>query len=179
MRLIRSILMILPLLAAAAACEAQDTPGFIRRREDVWGVESEDDAMNSAIARARATLPVFNGYLSRAAGGEVQAILKAEFRQGDQVEHMWVSDVTFDGRAYHGILINRPMDLTNVGQGDAVTIRPKHVSDWLVVEDGVGLGNFTTLEFRRRMSPTERAEFDRSRHYRIIADSAIIALPRP
>jgi uncharacterized protein YegJ (DUF2314 family) len=158
--------------------EAQGTPGFIRQRDDVWGVRSEDEAMNAAIARARATLPVFNGYLSRAAGGEVEAIIKAEFHQGDVVEHMWVTDVTFDGRAYHGRLINRPMELTNVRQGDAVTIHPGHVSDWVVVEDGVGLGNFTTLEFRRRMKPAERAEFDRSRHYRIIADSALLALPR-
>lgn len=178
MRLIRSIPLILPLVFAAAASEAQGTPGIIRQRDDVWGVASEDRAMNAAIARARATLPVFNGYLSRAAGGEVEAIIKAEFHQGERVEHMWVSDVTFDGRVYHGRLINRPMDLTNVREGDAVTIRPKHVSDWLVVEDGVGLGNFTMLEFRRRMTPGERAEFDRSRHYRIIADSAIIALPR-
>jgi hypothetical protein len=42
----------------------------------------------------------------------------------------------------------------------------------------VGLGNFTTLELRRRMSPGERAGFDRTRHYRILADSALLALPQ-
>lgn len=178
MRLLPSIPVILSLLLASAAAKAQDTPGLVRPRDDIIGVRAEDDAMNAAMARARATLPVFNGYLSRTAGGGAQAIIKAGFRQGDVEEHMWVSHVTFDGDVYRGRLINRPMDLTNVRQGDAVTIRPKDVSDWLVVDDGVGLGNFTTLELRRRMSPAERADFDRSRHYRILADTALVALPR-
>jgi uncharacterized protein YegJ (DUF2314 family) len=177
MRLFRTLSLLLPLLSAPV-CQAQDAKGTVRPREDIIGVQAEDAAMNLAIERARATLPIFDRYLSRAAGGEVQAILKARFQQGDVVEHMWVSDVTFTGGVYRGSLINRPRELTNVAQGDAVDIMPRHVSDWLVVEEGVGLGNFTMLELRRRMAPAERTAFDRSRHYRIMSDTAITALPQ-
>lgn len=178
MRPTQPVLAVFLLLLAAPACRAQNAESVVLTREGTIDVKAEDAAMNRAMARARATLPIFNSYLPGAAGGRVQAVLKAQFQQGDVIEHMWVSDVTFTGGVYRGRLINRPRELTNVAQGNAVNVSPKHVSDWLVVEEGVGLGNFTMLELRRRMTPADRAEFDGSRHYRIIADTALIALPR-
>jgi uncharacterized protein YegJ (DUF2314 family) len=179
MRPIRFVLMLLPLLLASTVCAAQDPPRISRERDDVYNVPSEDAAMEAAIARARATLPVFHQYLDQAANGDVEVKLKAEFRQGDEVEHMWIADVSWDGRVYRGTLQSRPLGLTNVRQGDEVTIRPERVSDWLaVVEDDVMLGNFTTMELRRRMTPKQRAQLDRGMGYRILADSAIIAVPR-
>lgn len=172
----RWIWMLLPLLLPAAVCEAQDAP--VRQRRDVYGVPSGEAAMDSAMDRARATLPVFHGWLERAGDGRVEAKIKARFRQGDEVEHMWVAEVTFDGRVYRGRLESRPLGLTNVRPGDRVTITPERVSDWMVVVDGVMLGNFTTLELRSRMSAPERARLDRMMGYRILADTAIIALPR-
>ncbi len=179
MRRIHFLLVIAAVLLVGAPCHAQQISGTVHRGNQVYGVRDADAALNAAMDQARATLPVFNGYLARTAEGDVEAMIKAGFRQGDRTEHMWVSDVTFDGRVYRGRLVNRPMDLTNVRQDEAVAVVPEHVSDWMVVLDGVGLGNFTTLEFRRRMSPAERSRFDRSRHYRILADTALLALPQP
>jgi uncharacterized protein YegJ (DUF2314 family) len=72
-----------------------------------------------------------------------------------------------------------PLELTNVRPGQAVTIRPERVSDWMVVERGdVMLGNFTTMELRGRMTPKQRAQLDRQMGYRILADSALLTLPR-
>lgn len=175
MRLLRLSLVLL--LLAAPALRAQDSPPD-QLREDVWGVSSGDPGMDAAIARARETLPVFHGYMPRARAGEVQLKLKARFTQGIQVEHMWISGVTWDGRVYRGRLESRPLELTNVRLGDAVTIRPGQVSDWMVVERGdVMLGNFTTMYLRARMKPPRREQLDRQMGYRILADTAIVALP--
>lgn len=179
MRLTPSAWMLLPLLLLPALGAAQDAPRPTQARGDVYDVPQDDAAMASAIARARQTLPVFHRYLEQAADGEADAKLKAEFEQDGVVEHMWIGDVSFDGRVYRGILESRPMDLTHVEQGDPVVIAPEHVTDWMVlVEDDVMLGNFTTMELRRRMSPKERAQLDRAMGFRILADSAIIAVPR-
>jgi uncharacterized protein YegJ (DUF2314 family) len=179
MRLIRLAWM-LPLLLAPVLGAAQDAPRPTRERDNVYSVPEEDDGMGAAIARARATLPVFHRYLEQVGQGQVHEVkLKAEFHQGDDVEHMWIADVTFDGRVYRGVLESRPLDLTNVRQGAAVTIPPERVSDWVaIVGDGVMLGNFTTMEIRRRMTSRERARLDEMMGYRILADSAIVAVPR-
>lgn len=175
----RSMGMLLPLLLASAVCAAQDAP--VRHRRDVYGVPADEAAMDSAIARARATLPVFHGWLDRAARGEgeLEVKIKARFAQGGAVEHMWVSGVTFDGRVYRGRLESRPLGLSNVRAGDAVTVTPERVSDWMVLVDNVMLGNFTTLELRRRMTARERERLDRMMGYEILADTAITEVPRP
>lgn len=176
MRLLR--FAFIPLLLAAPALQAQEPP-VPSPRENVWSVSSADPGMDAAIARARETLPIFHGYMPRAQAGEVQLKLKARFAQGDDVEHMWITGVTWDGRVYQGVLESQPLGLTNVRAGQAVTIRPERVSDWMVVERGdVMLGNFTTMELRGRMQPKQRAQLDRQMGYRILADSALITLPR-
>ena len=46
--------------------------------------------------------------------------------------------------------------------GDAVTIEPEEISDWMVVRDGVLYGGFTVIVVRRLRSEEERREFDAS-----------------
>lgn len=177
MRFIRPVLVLLPLLLAAGTARAQEPVKQLR--SDVYGI-THDDEMEAAMERARETLPTFRGYLPRAMNGEVMANLKARFEQDGEVEHMWITDVTYKGGEYHGTLASTPVGLTNVSYGDPVTVGPDEVSDWIVVaEDNVMLGGFTLFVMRRMMDPKQRAEFDRGLDYRIPADSAIIAPPRP
>jgi uncharacterized protein YegJ (DUF2314 family) len=152
---------------------------MVRQRDDVYDLRASDLAMNAAIDRARATLPFFNRYVARAAKDGLDPRLKAEFRHDDGAEHMWVGDLTFDGRVYRGTLRNRPLHLTNVREGDRVTITLERVSDWSVVVEGTPLGNFTTLVIRGRLTPEERAEYDQVTGLRFVSDTALVAPPRP
>jgi uncharacterized protein YegJ (DUF2314 family) len=171
-------LLLLPLLLAALPCAAQTPLRLNEGRDNVADVASDDAHMDAAMGRARATLPVFHGYLQRAGEKGIEVKLKVEFEQGEVVEHMWLRDVTFDGRVYRGVLESTPMELTNVAPGDAVTARPERVTDWMVAVDDVMLGNFTTMEIRRRLSAKERTRMDRMMGYRILADTAITAVPQ-
>lgn len=106
-------------------------------------------------------------------------MLRARFSKGGEIEQMWISDVTWNGRVYRGVLNSQPTELTNVRQGQSVTILPEQVTDWMIVErGGVMLGNFTTMEIRSRLPPGERARMDRGMGLRILADTALITLPR-
>lgn len=174
MRLIRLTLVLLPLLLPPALCRAQDPPTQIR--SDVHGVR-HDEAMEAAIARARETLPTFHTYLRRAADDEVFAQLKARFELGDEVEHMWVSDVSFKGGVYHGRLASTPLAETDLEPGDAVTIRPEEVTDWMVLVGDLMLGGFTVIEIRRRMEPEQREAFDKRMDYQV-PDEAVLEPPR-
>lgn len=173
MRSIRSVLLILPLLLAAPVCHAQVQAD--ERRSDVYQVEN-DPAMDAAVMRARETLPTFREYLARAAAGEVNALLKARFEFGDEIEHMWISDVSFKGGVYHGRLASTPIAQTDLAPGDAVEIRPDEVTDWMVFVDEVVLGGFTVIELRSRMDPEQRKEFDAGMDYRV-PNEAILAPP--
>lgn len=171
----------LPALLAAVPSRAQETLRRTREGQaDVLGVDGDDARMNAAMQRARATLPAFNAYLPRAARGEVSASLKAVFREGDEVEHMWITDVTLRDGRYHGTLNNRPMGVRNVAEGDPVTVSPDEVSDWMVVgSDGLMRGGFTVLELLGRMKPKERTRFEAGMDYRVPPDTAIWNAPNP
>jgi uncharacterized protein YegJ (DUF2314 family) len=174
MRFTRCALLLLSLLLAALPARAQERPSQLR--SDIYWVQ-DDAPIDSAAERARETLPVFRRWLPRAAEGEVVAQLKARFEFGDEIEHMWISDVRFKGGAYHGRLASTPMADTDLGPGDAVTIRADEVTDWMVVLDDVVLGAFTVIEIRRRMDPKQRREFDEESGYRI-PDEAVLEPPR-
>jgi uncharacterized protein YegJ (DUF2314 family) len=97
------------------------------------------------------------------------AAFKAPFTDGatrpgsvdaPEVEHMWVSDVDFDGEHVSGVLGNEPNWLTSVKAGDAVRIPVDRISDWMYVMDGVAYGAFTVNLLRSRMDATERREHD-------------------
>jgi uncharacterized protein YegJ (DUF2314 family) len=142
---------------------------------DVINVARNDPAMDTAIAHARASV----GHLVTRIrdSGPVGALVKARFGTGDEVEHMWIDSLSLHGNYFTGRLANEPVSLGNLKIGDSVQVAVDEISDWMLLEDGVLIGGFTILELRRRMSETERAQFDRSLTFRVAADSAITTLP--
>ncbi|GAB5401999.1 MAG: DUF2314 domain-containing protein [Aureliella sp.] len=85
--------------------------------------------------------------------------VRAENPNGLEVEHMWVSDVNFDGSKITGTLLNNPGSLKSLSEGDPVTLAPKQVSDWMYADD-VAYGAFTVQLLRSRMSSAERKQHD-------------------
>ncbi len=79
-----------------------------------------------------------------------------------QVEHMWVSEVDFDGVQIHGSLINSPNWLKSVKEGDSVSFKIKEISDWFCVLGGEAYGAYSVQVIRSRMSETELASYDES-----------------
>ena len=62
--------------------------------------------------------------------------------------------------------------------GDTVSLAPDQVSDWMVGFDDVMLGGYTIQEIRRRLGRDERAVFDTTLLFRVVADTALLELPR-
>jgi uncharacterized protein YegJ (DUF2314 family) len=147
------------------------------KQPDVYNVTGDDEPMNAAISRARATLGTFHKYLQKTGNGNVYAMVKARFTAGARTEHIWVANARWDGTRYHGLLVGEPAYLKRLHHGDPVTIAPDQVSDWMVIVDDVMLGAYTTLEIRRRLSPREREDFDRELGWRVVADTAVLRVP--
>jgi uncharacterized protein YegJ (DUF2314 family) len=160
------------------ACSA-DGAATIRRsgNPDVIGVARDDPAMTLAIAKARATAGRLVAGLRDSARSPVLALVKAPFGVGDDVEHMWINDLSVQGRYVRGVVANEPVGFASPRMGDTVQVALVDISDWMLVQDGVLLGGFTLLELRRRMSDSERTQFDATLPYRMAADTAIVSLP--
>mgnify|MGYP000878497668 CR=1 FL=1 len=92
----------------------------------------------------------------------VKVAFSQQFEDEDEpvVEHMWINEIDFDGDTITGTLINTPNELTNVNNGDAVTIPVSQISDWLIIFDGKPYGGYTMQVMRANMEEEERTEHD-------------------
>lgn len=136
----------------------------------IFYAKGDSPEMIQAFENARNTFKYFCRELSwearRIVPGLDLACVKIAFTQQfpDQdeltVEHMWINDVYFDGEHVSGTLINDPESLTNVQNGDAISVPFEQISDWLLLSMGKTYGGFSIHQLRATMSPEERAAHD-------------------
>lgn len=139
----------------------------------VFMFDNSDPEMQRAYEKARASF----GYFWREVAWERRRIVpaldlacvKAPFSDGDrragdtdapEVEHMWLSEVDFDGRVVSGVLLNAPNWLRTVTQGDPVRVPLGGISDWMYAISGEVFGAYTVNLLRSRMGRRERQEHD-------------------
>jgi uncharacterized protein YegJ (DUF2314 family) len=95
------------------------------------------------------------------------ACVKAPFSDGSgpagsarYAEHMWLSEVDFDGEFVSGVLINAPNRLRSVKKGDRARLPLGEISDWMYAIIGEVFGAYTVNLLRARMGHRERKEHD-------------------
>ena len=139
-------------------------------QKNVFMFDASDPAMTEASKRAQDTFGHFWRELSwefrRIVPGLDLACVKVAFTDGDtqrdgpRHEHMWVSDVLFDGKNICGTLMNSPNWLSNVKEGDSITTTVPELGDWMFAIHGRVYGAFTVNLLRSRMSRAERQSHD-------------------
>jgi uncharacterized protein YegJ (DUF2314 family) len=72
-----------------------------------------------------------------------------------------ISDISFDGTQFEGVLGNEPIYIQKIHLGDHVVIQMKDISDRIIIDDGKLLGGFIIYVLRSKMSESERKKFDR------------------
>jgi hypothetical protein len=78
--------------------------GVLKPDGSLFSSPTSDTTMEDAIAAARASTPSFIARLEAPQPGDCNFGIKFPFRDGEQVEHMWVSDVRRDGGEFVGIV---------------------------------------------------------------------------
>ncbi|HLJ09939.1 MAG TPA: DUF2314 domain-containing protein [Planctomycetaceae bacterium] len=130
--------------------------------DKVTYVANDDARMNAAIDKARASVDAFIVALKSPKPGQSAFSVKMAFTDGGNAEHMWLTDVTFDGTNFIGTLNNDPETVKTVRLGQKFTVAPTQISDWMYVENRKLVGGETLRVLRDTLSPAERAEFDTS-----------------
>jgi uncharacterized protein YegJ (DUF2314 family) len=132
------------------------SPGDLSE-DEVIAVGAEDAAMNAAIEEARATVGEFIEALQAQSPEDMHFAVKAPIEDGDQVEHFWLTDVTYLDGVFTGRIDNTPQWVTNVAEGDLHEIRETDISDWMYFHDGVAVGNRTLVVLFDQMPEEEVA----------------------
>ncbi len=145
--------------------EPQSSPVFM--------FDDSDPEMQRADENARATFRYFWREVAWERRRIVPALglaaVKAPFSDGErgtrakdtpEVEHMWLSEVDFDGQDVSGVLLNAPNWLKTIKEGDAVRVPLGQISDWMYAISGEVFGAYTVNLLRSRMGRRERQEHD-------------------
>jgi len=95
----------------------------------------KDDARFLALKRtAQKYLPQFIDSLQKH-GGDAEGyrfVVKSDFVEGDNHEHMWSEVVGYSNGVFKAIFIDSPFTLKNVKLGDKISIKQTDVEDWAV-----------------------------------------------
>jgi uncharacterized protein YegJ (DUF2314 family) len=135
--------------------------------------DNSDPEMQRAYEQARATFRYFWREIAWERRRIVPALdlacVKAPFCDGEpkartgstpQVEHLWLSDVDFDGELVSGVVVNSPNWLKSVKEGDTARIPLGQISDWMYAISNEVYGAYTVNLLRSRMRERERQEHD-------------------
>jgi len=95
------------------------------------------------------------------------------------VEHMWLSDIDFDGHSVSGVLLNAPNWLKSVKEGDSVRIPFHQIGDWMYTLRGEVYGAYTVNLMRSRMGDKERQQHDNAWGLKFGDPKQIRIVPEP
>ncbi|HEY0635183.1 MAG TPA: DUF2314 domain-containing protein [Gammaproteobacteria bacterium] len=157
-------------LLLAAGCGSQQDSGVVQREGQPDYVRSFDEqAMEKAIHDARSSWQQFSRALMNPSDRMSGFSIKRGFRVGDdpEAEHIWLTDVSFDGSRFTGRINNEPVDTREVKFGDIVEVAPEQLSDWMYIENGVLRGGFTIRVLVKQRTPEEQAQFFERAGFRI------------
>lgn len=119
----------------------------------------DETEMATAIARVRSEVDTFIGALESRNGSDFA--VKVPIAEGDETEHIWLTDVTYRDGVFEGKIGNDPGVVSNVGFGQTIRVRKEEISDWLVMRDGKFHGNYTLRPLLATM-PEDEARYYRS-----------------
>lgn len=117
-------------------------------------VSPGDPEMNAAIARARSEVDDFIKIMQ---GGNRQVSVKVGIEDHGKVEHFWLKDVTYENGIFSGLIDNEPEIVRNTAMGRKVSVKKEEISDWLYIQDGRMMGNYTLRAALKKMPDKEAA----------------------
>jgi uncharacterized protein YegJ (DUF2314 family) len=157
--------LLLVSLVLLAACDSKKSaPEIVHRegRPDYIRLTDKDEEMNKAIQTARDTVRTFIAALNKPGPNQGSFNVKKPFTygNGNDAEHIWLSDASFDGIVFKGRVGNEPVDVKNVKLGQMATVSKSEISDWFYIDNGKLVGGYTIRVLYSRMSPEEKKDFN-------------------
>ena len=115
--------------------------------------------MDQAIEKARRETEHFVRAFT-ADAGESFAV-KVPIVDGEEVEHFWLTGISYAKGQFTGFISNHPGVVTNVSYGEMITVEKADISDWMYMKKGKMYGNYTLRPLIKTL-PKKDADYYRS-----------------
>ena len=123
-------------------------------------VSSDDAAMNTAIAKAKATSGEFiQAFYDQKPGTKDFYVKKPYPTPSGEVEHMWIKVLEENNGVFNGVVANEAEETREVKMDQKVSLNISEISDWKYIDGKKLVGGYTIRYFYERMSPKEREDF--------------------
>jgi uncharacterized protein YegJ (DUF2314 family) len=146
------------LLAASALPAFAETVAQKAKRDGVFTIAKRDAEMNAAFAKAQQSLGQFLDAFQAQTPGTGSFSVKIPISEGAKREYFWVNDLVRKGNQFTGRINNRPEVVQTVEYGQTISFPRSRISDWMYVDHGRMLGNFTTCVLLGREDPAQAQE---------------------
>ena len=132
----KTTLALLAILLLLVCCSEQSS-------DLVTEFESDDIEMDSAIDQAQSSLAEFIERLQNPRPTDESFSVKTVISDGEKVERLWVTDVSYSGGEFIGTINEYPQVVRNVKFGQQFNVPVTEIIDWMYVDDDMLVGNFT------------------------------------
>jgi uncharacterized protein YegJ (DUF2314 family) len=127
---IKYFVLLLFALSAILSCNRQPKS----TDDPIVNAAADDPELEEAQKVAQSKLEYFsNSFTSSSTDTIFDFLIKADFIENSQHEHMWVSIIAIENNNFRGTLENDPQIINNIQFGDIVTIQKDQVEDWMIV----------------------------------------------
>ena len=130
-------------------------------------IRNDDIEFRDAVRTARKSVGTFIAALQRPSAKQRDFEVKKPFVQDTEVEHIWLSGVTFSGNRFHGRVDNRPVKFKGLKMGELVSVNPDEITDWAYVDNGDLVGGYTIRLLHKELSPERRKELENESRFHI------------
>ena len=156
MKILPTLLIPFACCFALSSCSEEETGTSIPKpMPETLVNEFDDSEMDQAIQRSRETRGEFIKVLG---SGEADTFaVKVRVADGDDVEHFWMTDITYEDGKFSGVINNEPGLVTNVKFGQKWTVKEAEISDWMFTRGEKIHGGFTIEPLLHSYSPEEAA----------------------
>jgi uncharacterized protein YegJ (DUF2314 family) len=154
-----AILLICAAVLLSSACSKQN--GVVKRAGQPDYVTAFDEKlMGRAIQKAKDTKQDFIAALQNKPEGAMGFAIKKPYPtpKGGE-EHIWLNEVSWDGKVFDASINDEPVDTKAVKMGERQKVAPEEISDWMYIQNGKLMGGYTIRVLHYQSSPEEQKEF--------------------
>ncbi len=158
-----AMLIIIPgLIKAIASAEARRSQRMEQTQQQPDGQQAEE---KEATKQARATVQTFIDALKSPGTQMTNFRVRKDFPTPVGVdEEFSLEDVSYDGKVFHGTVINKPVAAQQIKQGDRIAVAPDELSDWWFVDKKTKklVGGYSLRIWVKHQPPERRKAWEKS-----------------
>ena len=149
--------------AAALGARRAAINSIVRKteRDEIVFLAFNDATMTAAVRSAREALPGFLALAKRPGPTMEGFAVKIAILAYDGPEYFWIQPFAHvDGR-FIGQINNTPRSVVNLKMGDTVAFTEDEIMDWMYMDAGTMMGNYSARAILKSALPQDREVFKR------------------